>query len=169
MHKISLEKDSLWTKLYFDYRVAVNHMWTPQEVEHMKRSPSFPKEYDLKFGYGTSTIFNAHDIDSITSDPYDTSEEKCTNPYFTKWLAIDPGWGGSNSFGIVIVQWKDSKLEVVYESEFQAPLMEDVRKLIHQLIQKYHICRCYIDQSSAVLIRQLCKDYGEKAFLTCLT
>ncbi|MGH9979468.1 MAG: hypothetical protein ACRD8Z_27065, partial [Nitrososphaeraceae archaeon] len=22
MHKISLEKDSLWTKLYFDYRVA---------------------------------------------------------------------------------------------------------------------------------------------------
>lgn len=169
MHKISLEKDSLWTKLYFDYRVAVNHMWTPQEVEHMKRSPSFPKEYDLKFGYGISTIFNAHDIDSITSDPYDTREEKCTNPYFTKWLAIDPGWGGSNSFGIVTVQWKDSKLEVVYESEFQAPLMEDVRKLIHQLIQKYHICRCYIDQSSAVLIRQLCKDYGEKAFLTCLT
>ncbi len=44
MHKISLEKDSLWTKLYFDYRVAVNHMWTPQEVEHMKLSPSFPKE-----------------------------------------------------------------------------------------------------------------------------
>jgi hypothetical protein len=60
MHKISLEKDSLWTKLYFDYRVAINHMWTPQEVERMKRSPSFPKEYDLKFGYGTSTIFNAH-------------------------------------------------------------------------------------------------------------
>jgi hypothetical protein len=56
MHKISLEKDSLWTKLYIDYRVAVNHMWTPEEVEHMKRSPSFPKEYDLKFGYGTSTI-----------------------------------------------------------------------------------------------------------------
>ena len=144
-------------------------MWTPQEVEHMKRSPSFPKEYDLKFGYGTSTIFNAHDIDSITSDPYDTSEEKCTNPYFTKWLATDPGWGGGDSFGIVIVQWKDSKLEVVHESEFQTPLMEDIRKLIHQLIQKYHICRCYIDQSSAVLIRQLCKDYGEKAFPTCLT
>jgi hypothetical protein len=39
--------------------------------------------------------------------------------------------------------------------------MEEVRKLIHQLIQKYHICRCYIDQSLAVLIRQLCKDYGE--------
>jgi hypothetical protein len=100
MHKISLEKDSLWTKLYFDYRVAVNHMWTPQEVEHMKCSPSFPKEYDLKFGYGTSTIFNAHDIDFITSGPYDTSEETCTSPYFTKWLAIDPGWGGSNTEGI---------------------------------------------------------------------
>jgi hypothetical protein len=44
-----------------------------------------------------------------------------------------------------------------------APLMEDVRKQIHHLIQKYHICRCrcYIHQSSAVLIRQLCKDYGE--------
>ena len=49
----------------------------------------------------------------------------------------------------------------MYEVELQAPLMEDVRKLIHQLIQQYHICRCYIDQSSAVLIRQLCKDYGE--------
>ena len=113
MHKISLEKDSLWTKLYFDYRVAVNHMWTPQEVEHMKCSPSFPKEYDLKFGYGTSTIFNAKDIDFITSNPHDTSEETCTSPYFTKWLAIDPGWGGSDSFGIVIVRWRDSNLEVV--------------------------------------------------------
>ena len=82
-----------------------------------------------------------------------------TSPYSR--LAIDPGWGGSNSFGIVIVQWKELKLEVVYEAELQAPLMEDVRKQIHQLIQKYHICRCYIDQSSAILIRQLCKDYGE--------
>jgi hypothetical protein len=139
IHKISLEKDSLWTRSYFDYRVAVNHMWTPEEVEHMKRSPSFPKEYDLKFGYGTSTIFNAHDIDFITSDSYDTSEETCTSPYFTRWLAIDPGWGGSNCFGISIVQWKDSKLEVVYEAELQAPLMEDVRKQIRQLIQQYHI------------------------------
>jgi hypothetical protein len=62
---------------------------------------------------------------------------------------------------ICIVQWNDSKLEVVYEAEMQAPLMEDVRKQIPQLIQKYHICRCYIDQSSSVLIRQLCSDYGE--------
>ena len=60
-----------------------------------------------------------------------------------------------------MVQWKDSKLELTYEAELTAPLMEDVRKLIHQLIQQYHNCRCYIDQSSAVLIRQLCKDYGE--------
>jgi hypothetical protein len=100
MHKISLEKDSLWTKLYFDYRVAVGHMWTPEEVEQMKKSSAFEKEYNLKFGYGTSTIFNVHDIDFITSDQYDTSEETCTSHYFTKWLAIDPGWGGSNSFGI---------------------------------------------------------------------
>ena len=81
-------------------------MWTPEEVKHMKRSPSFPKEYDLKFGYGTSTIFNAHDIDFITSDPYDTSEETCTSRYFTKWLAIDPGWGGSNCFGICMSNGK---------------------------------------------------------------
>ena len=126
-----LEKDSLWTKLYFDYCVAVNHIWTPREVEHMKRSPSFPKEYDLKFGYGTSTIFNAHDIDFITFDSYDTSDESCTSPYSTRWLAIDPGWDGSKSFGIVIVQWKDSKLELVYEEELQVPLGEEVRKLIY--------------------------------------
>lgn len=78
-------------------------MWTPEEVEQMKRSSAFEKEYNLKFGYGTSTIFNVHDIDFITSDSYDTSDETCTSPYFTKWLAIDPGWGGSNSFGIAVL------------------------------------------------------------------
>ena len=105
----------------------------------MKRSPSFPKEYDLKFGYGTSTIFNAHDIDFITFDSYDTSDESCTSPYSTRWLAIDPGWDGSKSFGIVIVQWKDSKLELVYEEELQVPLGEEVRKLIYGI----SITECY--------------------------
>jgi hypothetical protein len=110
--------------------VEVNHMWTPEEVEQMKRSAAFGKEYNLKFGYETSTIFNAHDIDFITSDSYDSSDETCTSPYFTKWLAIDPGWGGSNSFVIVIVQWKDQKLEAYADKKLI---------LVDQPLERIHI------------------------------
>lgn len=59
------------------------------------------------------------------------------------------------------VQWKDNKIEVVYELEEKHADLDNMRKLIHSLIQKYHICRVFLDGSSVFLVRQLCKDFGE--------
>lgn len=76
-------------------------------------------------------------------------------------MGIDVGWAGSSDFGTVIVDWRDNKLNVIYENAIKSPLMKDVRALIHKLIQQYSICRVYSDGSSVVLNNQLAKDYNE--------
>ena len=77
-----------------------------------------------------------------------------------RWLGVDAGFSTS-AFGLCIIQWKDNKLEVVYELEEKHADLDNMRKLIHSLIQKYHICRVFLDGSSVYLVRQLCKDFGE--------
>lgn len=58
MAKIMTEKDSLYTKLYFDYHVGIGRMWTLQEIELQKQSPSFQREYNVKFLGLAGDLFN---------------------------------------------------------------------------------------------------------------
>ena len=51
-------------------------------------------------------------------------------------------------------------MEVVYEAEVTNAEADSMRRLIHSLVTKYHICRIFIDGSSVSFIRSLCADYG---------
>jgi hypothetical protein len=125
------------------YKVGLGKIYTEQEIELQKKSLSFAREYDLSFESGIDAIFNAQDIEAAINDKYDTSDEACTLPSVTKWLGVDAGFSTS-AFGLCIIQWKDNKLEVVYELEEKHADLDNMRKLIHSLIQKYHICRVFL-------------------------
>lgn len=60
----------MYTKLYFDYTLGINKMWTPEEIELQKQSPSFEREYNLKFLGGIGNIFRQWDIDKALQDKY---------------------------------------------------------------------------------------------------
>ena len=64
MEKIMHEPNSLYTRLFYDYRVGLNKMWTEQEIEIQKQSPSFQREYNLKFLGEIGNIYNIHDIET---------------------------------------------------------------------------------------------------------
>jgi hypothetical protein len=159
--KIEGDPNSIYTKLFLPYTLGLGTIYDPILIEKQKQSVSFDQEYGLKYGGSIGSIFNPFDIKYVTTDPYDLSDSVCYSPHVTKWMGIDAGWGGSSDFGIVIVDWRDNKLNVIYENALKSPLMEDVRALIHQLIQQYSICRVYSDGSSVVLNNQLAKDYNE--------
>ncbi len=56
----------------------------------------------------------------VLSDKY-----KITNTYAQKAMGIDPGFG-SSPFGIVIVQFSDGVIEVLYADEFERQRYEDM-------------------------------------------
>ena len=92
MEKIMHEPNSLYTRLFYDYRVGLNKMWTEQEIEIQKQSPSFQREYNLKFLGEIGNIYNIHDIETAIQE-YTLDETIITSPYFPKWGAIDPAFG----------------------------------------------------------------------------
>jgi hypothetical protein len=66
--RIELEKeeDCLYKRIFLDYSwgVGSNKIYTEQEIENAKASPSFEREYCLKYLGGIGNIFSSKDIDS---------------------------------------------------------------------------------------------------------
>jgi hypothetical protein len=67
----------------------------------------------------------------------------------------------SSQFAIVIVQWRDDKLNVVYTELLDKPLYTDALQLIRLLVQQYAPCKAFIDGSAALLIHELKHGYDE--------
>lgn len=159
MHQLSLESEDkcLYKRLYLPYTVAIKKMWTAEEIALQKQSPSFEREYNLKFLGLVGNIFNPQDIDFITNDPYQLSEH---NPYAPTYMGIDVGFGSSQT-AIVILRYQNDKLEVIHTESISRGLYEEILKHIIRLIQQFSCGKFYVDGSASHLIRSLKNSYGE--------
>ena len=71
---------------------------------------------------------------------------------------------GSSEFGITVVRMKNGKLEVIYSEGFQRPLYNEMIALIRQLIQKYHVCKVFLDGSNPSIVTELKHSYGSSEY-----
>jgi hypothetical protein len=70
MQRILLE-DSLYTRLFTDYSVCLRDgMFTHEEIEQQRLSPSFPREYNLKFLGIEGNVFNFEDLAAAQEEDY---------------------------------------------------------------------------------------------------
>ena len=111
----SIEKDPeetcIYKRLLLDYTYSRERIYTRQEIEKAKASPSFEREYNLKYLGGIGNVFDPADIDAALIE-YDIVEYGPTQyAYLQGVMGLDPGWGVS-SFGIVIVHFVDGLIRV---------------------------------------------------------
>ena len=103
-----------------DYTYGLERIYTRQEIEKAKASPSFEREYNLKYLGGIGNVFNPADIDAATANEYDIIEYvdnvSANPPLIQGVMGLDPGWGTS-SFGIVITHFVDGLIKVAYVDE----------------------------------------------------
>ena len=104
-----------------------------QEIEKVKASPSFEREYNLKYLGGIGNVFNPADIDAAIVNEYDIIEylvdDVSANPPLIQGvMGIDPRWGVS-SFGIVITHFVDGLIRVGYVDEHTRADLSDVISL----------------------------------------
>jgi hypothetical protein len=77
-------------------------------------------------------------------------------------MGIDQAYG-SSAFGIVVTQWIDNHIQILYAEEYQRPDYNEMLSTVYGLISKYQLDKVYIDGANPSFIKSLKLQIGEEA------
>jgi hypothetical protein len=159
------EETCIYKRLFLDYTYGIGKIYTQEEIDKAKQSPSFDREYDLKYLGKIGNVFHTKDIETAIEkgELYDPQliADNLFAADFGRAMGIDPAYG-SSSFGIVITQLVDSQVQVLYADEFQRPDFNDMLNVSMELVYKYQVQKIYIDAANPSFIRSLKLEIGDR-------
>jgi hypothetical protein len=77
-------------------------------------------------------------------------------------MGIDPAYG-SSAFGIVVTEWEDNHIQILYAEEHHRPDYNEMLSVVYGLISKYQVDKVYIDGANPSFIKSLKLQIGEDA------
>src|SRR6476646_3844892 len=146
------EQMCIYKRLKMDYTYGLNRIYSIDEINKAKKSPSFGREYDLQYLGLIGNTFHTQDIDRAIELG---KKYRTPNKYAQQSMGIDPGFG-SSPFGICIIQFSDGILQVLYADEFERPRYEDMINKVADLYQEFtNIKNIFVDAANPELISSL--------------
>jgi len=104
--KIEKDKNSMYEKVYLPYTIGLEQgIFTEEEINEAKKSASFEREYNLRYGSDDGNIFAYELVDKVTRE-YDLALKDGD-----KILAIDPAYA-SSKFAIIGGEKKGDVIEI---------------------------------------------------------
>ena len=84
----------MYKRIFLDYTYSIGKIYTADEIEKAKQSPSFDREYDLNYLGKIGNVFHAKDIETTVQKGalYDP-EVAAANPFaedFGRAMGIEP-------------------------------------------------------------------------------
>ena len=157
------EDTCLYKRLFLDYTYGLDKIYTREEIEKAKASPSFEREYNLKYLGKVGNVFHTLDIEAAICTQQEGQEmmDWSTSMMVGRSMGIDVAWGDTSKFAIVITQYRNKKVEVFYAESFEKPQMNDIINHIMRLKQRHHITKIYVDGANPEVIRELKSRIGE--------
>jgi hypothetical protein len=158
------EDTCLYKRIFLDYTYGIDKIYTAEEIEKAKQSPSFEREYNLKYLGKIGNVFHTKDIESATEKGRKYNPDNF-NPYYSftsRSLGIDPAYG-SSAFGIVVTQWVDNHIQILHAEEYHRPHYNEMLSVVYGLISKYQVDKVYIDGANPSFIKSLKLQIGEEA------
>jgi hypothetical protein len=132
--KIEKEPEStcIYKRLKMDYTYGIGKIYTKEEIDKARHSPSFEREYNLKYLGIIGNTFHTKDIDRSIE------RGKKYNPNRVivesqKVLGLDPG-RGSSTFGVVLLQVANGRIEVLIAEEYSRPRYPDMAEKVMDII-----------------------------------
>jgi hypothetical protein len=158
-----IEKESfdtcIYKKVFLDYTYGMDKIYIKSEIEKAKASPSFEREYCLKYQGLIGNVFSHSSIElcqKIEYNPYEII------PHAKKSIGLDPSFG-SSKFGIVATQLVNSKIQIIHAEEYDRPNFTDMINVIWSLKQQYgHVSNIYVDAANPEVWQALKKEFGEQ-------
>ena len=110
------EETCLYKRLFLDYTYGLDRIYTRGEVEKAKASPSFEREYNLKYLGKVGNVFHTLDIEAAICTQQEGQEmmDWSTSTMVGGSMGIDVAWGDTSKFAIVITQYHAAKAEASY-------------------------------------------------------
>ena len=90
------EGTCLYKRLFLDYTYGLGRIFTEEEIEKAKASPSFEREYNLKYLGKVGNVFHTLDIEAAICTQQEGQEimDWCTSTMIGRSMGIDVAWGG---------------------------------------------------------------------------
>ena len=150
-----MKEDNEYYKIELPYTVGLDKIYTMEEIEKAKLSPSFEREYNLQWGYGVGDVFELEKLDpnnenSVVKYYNFTFDEQSK---YDSILALDPAYSDSK-FGIVGMIKKSDKAYVVIAEELTKASDSEALRKINTLLDLHHFSNLYIDGQYANLITE---------------
>src|ERR671930_1390740 len=146
-----------------DYTYGIGKIYTAEEIEKAKASPSFEREYNLKYLGSIGNVFHTKDIEAAIEKGRKYDPDNFNPLYFTSTsIGIDPAYG-SSAFGIVVTQWMDNHIQILHAEEYHRPDYNEMLSTVYGLISKYQVDTVYIDGANPSFIKSLKLQIGEDA------
>jgi hypothetical protein len=154
------EESCIYKRILLDYTFGLDKIYTREEIEKAKISPSFEREYNLKYLGGIGNVFHTKDIDLAIENgrSYDPS---ISNTFAKKCMGIDPAYG-SSSFGIIITQFVDGQVQILHAEEYKRPDFNEMLSTAWDLLVKHSVQKIYIDGANPSFIKSLKMQWGER-------
>ena len=100
-------------RLSLGYEYGLDKIFTREEIEKAKKSPSFEREYNLKYAGKIGNLLSPLKIDTAINTG-NKLEHIPINPYCIHSLGVDPAFG-SSAFGLVLTEHlkEENKIRVL--------------------------------------------------------
>ena len=125
----------IYKKLFLDYTYGLGKIYTEEEIEKARRSPSFPREYELQYQGLIGNVFSVASIDNCQKIEYNPT---AVIPDCKVSIGIDPSFG-SSKFGIVTTGFVNERIEVIEAEEFERPDFNDMIQRVWEIKQKHKV------------------------------
>jgi hypothetical protein len=161
------EETCLYKRLFMDYHVALGKLFTSEEIELARKSPSFESEFCLKFQGQIGNLISQLAIDKAVELGRLYDPDKDYNPTARHCIGIDCAFGGSSNFSITVLQAQAGKIQVLYSQEFSRPDYDQMLHHVIALMKQYHkVYTVRVDAANPEFIASLKVMLGEKRDFT---
>jgi hypothetical protein len=113
------EDTCLYKRIFLDYTYGIGKIYSIEEIEKAKASPSFEREYNLKYLGRIGNVFHTKDIEAAIEKGRKYNPDIIV-PFTSTSMDIDPAYG-SSAFGIVVSQWVDNHIQIMHAEEYHRP------------------------------------------------
>ena len=148
----------LYKKIFLDYTYGLGSIYTKEEIDKAKLSPSFPREYGLQYLGLIGNVFSQLSIDNATNLSYNPDN---INKNAKKSIGVDAGFGSSN-FAIVVTQYVDRRIQVIFAEEYERPNFAAMINRIWEIKQRCgYISNIYVDAANPEVWESLKREFNE--------
>jgi hypothetical protein len=158
------EESCLYHRIKLDYRYGLNKIYSIQDITRAQQSPSFDREYDLKYLGKVGNLYSQLSIQNAIERGKNYDPDSI-NQLSEKYMTIDPAFS-SSKFAIMIAEWNRSikQIRILYAEELDHPSYETAVDTIFRLTKQFNnIKNIGCDASQPELIISLKKKIDERS------